>query len=422
MPAASSGYRYDPNQVAALVDSYRHGGPLPRDFYVDPEIFQADMDRIWSRYWLYAGHACQIPRPGDWMTWSIGHDSIVLARGSDGAIRAFHNTCRHRGARVCNAERGHGRAFACPYHGWSYDLEGRLLTRTQADFGVPESQLGLHPVQLRNTAGILWIALADDPVPFDAAHADLAARLRHQGLDDAKLAVGRRYTVGANWKLVFENNRECYHCPVAHPEYVKGTYDVQRSVPRHVAEVQRQTELANARFRALGIDTGDAWSDMTGAFWRAHRTPLMDGWKSQSLDGRPVAPLMGTFRDRNTWSDGTLRTTVFPNFWQHASDDHAVATRITPVDAARCIVDVWWFVHKDAVEGRDYDLASLMPFWQRTSEQDWVICEANQLGVSSSRYVPGPYSRSLEQNVQHFVDWYLGELSGRAPQRAEAAA
>jgi Rieske 2Fe-2S family protein len=422
MPSRPSFYRYDNQRLATLIDTYRPGGPLPRPFYVDPDIFQADMDRIWTRYWLYAGHACQVPRPGDWLMWTIGHDSVVIVRGRDGEIRAFHNTCRHRGARFCNAESGHGRAFTCPYHGWSYDFTGRLLTRTQAEFGVPESQLGLHPVRVRDTAGLLWITLADDPVLFDAAHEDLASRLRHQGLYEAKIAATKRYTVRANWKLVFENNRECYHCPGAHPEYTRGTYDVARALPQQAPEVRRQTEHANDRFRALGIDTGDAWSDMTGRFWRANRTPLMEGWETQSLDGAPVAPLMGVFRDRNTWSAGTLRTTVFPNFWQHASDDHAVATRITPVDATTCSIDVSWLVHKDAVEGKDYDLARLMPFWQLTSEQDWFICEANQLGVSSSRYVPGPYSKTVEQNVQHFVDWYLGELSGKPAPRAEAAA
>ena len=139
----------------------------------------------------------------------------------------------------------------------------------------------------------------------------------------------------------------------------------------------------------------------------------MRDWLTQSLDGKPVAPLMGTFRARNEWSAGTLRSTIFPNFWQHASDDHAVATRLTPVDATTTQVDVHWFVHKDAVEGKDYDLARLMPFWQRTSEQDWNICEANQAGILSPRYQPGPYSRVRETNVQHFVDWYLGALVSR---------
>ena len=119
---------------------------------------------------------------------------------------------------------------------------------------------------------------------------------------------------------------------------------------------------------------------------------------------------MGTMGEKNAWSEGTLRATVFPNFWQHASDDHAVATRLTPVDPTTTMVDVSWFVHRQAVEGRDYSLEKLMPFWQRTSEQDWAICAANQEGVSSPAYTPGPYSTTREGNVQQFIDWYLGAL------------
>ena len=150
---------------------------------------------------------------------------------------------------------------------------------------------------------------------------------------------------------------------------------------------------------------------MTGAYWRVTRAPLLPGWKTQSLDGRPIAPLMGTMRSRNAWSDGTLRCTVFPNFWQHASDDHAVATRLTPLDATTTQVDVTWFVHKDAIAGRDYDVERLTPFWARTSEQDWVICEAQQAGVASPAYVPGLYSTSRETNVQQFIDWYLSAVA-----------
>ena len=133
----------------------------------------------------------------------------------------------------------------------------------------------------------------------------------------------------------------------------------------------------------------------------------MEGWKTQSLDGQPVAPLMGTFRARNEWSEGTLRSTIFPNFWQHASDDHAVATRITPVDrhdlpGRRLLAGA-----QGRGRGPGLQLEKLMPFWQRTSEQDWEICEANQAGILSPRYQPGPYSTVRETNVQHFVDWYL---------------
>ena len=183
----------------------------------------------------------------------------------------------------------------------------------------------------------------------------------------------------ANWKLIFENNRECYHCNHAHPEYVQGTYDTARFSPQTLPEVERQEQHRGERFARMGLGDAMASSEMTGAYWRAARTPLVEGWKTQSLDGQPVAPLMGTFRARNEWSDGTLRSTIFPNFWQHASDDHAVSTRITPIDATTCQVDVYWFVHKDAVEGQDYDLA----------ETDAVLAANLRAGLGNLRGEPG---------------------------------
>ena len=272
---------------------------------------------------------------------------------------------------------------------------------------------------LKNVAGLLFVALGDDPVSFDRAAAEVAEKMKHQGLEDAKLAKSVRYTVKANWKLVFENNRECYHCNTAHPEYVQGTYDTARFSPQTL----RRSRAAGARSRASasrawGLGDAMASSEMTGAYWRAARTPLMEGWKTQSLDGKPVAPLMGTFRARNEWSDGTLRSTDVPEF---LAARERRPRGLDPHHADRCRrpaqVDVYWFVHKDAVEGTDYDLEKLMPFWQRTSEQDWDICEANQAGILSPRYEPGPYSQVRETNVQHFVDWYLGAL-GRRPARA----
>ena len=404
-------YDYDPFHIAALRDAYRPGGPLQRAFYTSPAIHNADLDRIWRRHWLYAGHTCQIPNLGDWMTWSIGADQVLLVHGRDGVVRAFHNVCRHRGARICNAGQGNAKLFVCPYHAWTYDLDGRLRTATEREFGVAREDMGLMPIALRDLGGLLFIALGDNPVDFDQPAAEIAPAMAHQGFADAKVAHTIRYRVKANWKLVFENNRECYQCDTAHPEYVSGTYDTARFDPARVAEVEQMTAGAAHRFDAMGLGSAAASSAMTGNFWRVSRAPLMDGWQTQSLDGRPIAPLMGRMRDLDAWSRGTLRCTVFPNFWQHASDDHAVATRLTPIDAMTTEVDVTWFVHRQAQDGRDYDLARLLPFWQRTSEQDWVICEANQLGVASPAYRPGRYSLTREPNVQQFVDWYLAALA-----------
>ena len=400
----------DDARLAALCASYRTGGPLTRPFYVAPDVFNAELERIWRRHWLYAGHACEMPQPGSWKAWSLGFDQIILVRGRDGEVRAFHNVCRHRGARICAGERGANTLQVCPYHNWTYDLDGTLRTATEAEFGRSRSELGLKPIALRNLGGSLFVALASDPVPFDRAAAEIAPQMAHQGFTDARLAKSIRYVVQANWKLIFENNRECYHCANAHPEYVTGTYDSARFDLSRAAEIEIEEAAAAKRFAALGLGAATASSAMSGDFWRVTRAPLMAGWKTQSLDGAPIAPLMGTMRARNAWSDGTLRCTVFPNFWQHASDDHAVATRLTPLDAQSTQVDVSWFVHKDAVEGEDYSLERLLPFWQRTSEQDWAICAANQTGVASPSYTPGPYSKTRESNVQHFVDWYLAAL------------
>ena len=403
-------YPYDPACLRDLQRRYTGGGPLPRAFYVAPEVFNADLDLIWRRHWLYAGHACELPTPGDWKTWQLGHDTVLLVRGADLAVRAFHNVCRHRGARLCGAEHGNSRLLVCPYHAWTYELDGRLRTATEPEFGRPRSGLGLQRIALRTLGDLLFVALGPDPTPFAAAAAEIAPQMAHQGFAEAKLAKRLRYTVAANWKLIFENNRECYHCATAHPEYAAGTYDTARFEPARLPEVERETAAADARFAALGLGAAVATSAMTGAYWRVSRAPLMAGWMTESLDGRPIAPLMGRMRERGDWSRGTLRCTVFPNFWQHANDDHAVATRLTPIDAGSTQVDVSWFVHRDAVEGTDYELSALLPFWQRTSEQDWAICAAQQAGVASPAYIPGPYSLTRETNVQHFIDWYLAAL------------
>ena len=127
---------FDPTRIETLRTRYVPGGPLERAFYTSAEVFSADLDRIWRRHWLYAGHACQIPKPGDWMTWTVGADAIVLVRGKTGDVGAFHNTCRHRGSRICAGESGHSRSLVCPYHAWTYELDGRLRTPTEREFGV----------------------------------------------------------------------------------------------------------------------------------------------------------------------------------------------------------------------------------------------------------------------------------------------
>jgi Rieske 2Fe-2S family protein len=129
------------------------------------------------------------------------------------------------------------------------------------------------------------------------------------------------------------------------------------------------------------------------------------------MDGSQVSTLMGAYTDPDV---GTLRARTLPNFWNHSSCDHGVSTLLLPAGPRKTLARVSWLVHEDAVEGRDYRLEELMPFWQLTSEQDWAICERQQRGVESSAYEPGPYSTYKEYNVDAFVRWYVKTLAAGA--------
>lgn len=403
----------------ALVQ-HRRGHALPQAFHLSQEIHARELDAIWRRSWLLAGVSAQAQEPGDFFSFALGDDSLIVVRGQDGSLHALHNTCRHRGMRVCDQAAGRAARWVCPYHQWSYALDGRLLGAGGMERELDLSGHDLLNAPVEEVGGLIFVWLdGAEPGPFGAARDALSGALARQGLDRARVAHTAEYVVRANWKLVWENNRECWHCHVGHPEYVKANFD---SVP----DTERNRALALARQaehdRVLAGGISDSSTDLhaepglypfptPGTWWSANRTPLVPGFVTESLDGRPVAPLMGSYPDHDV---GTLRMRTVPNFWAHASADHAVITQLLPDGPERTRVSVSWLVDSEAVEGRDYELDRLLPFWQLTSEQDWELCERNYAGVRSPAYVPGPYSPSREYNVAAFTDWYLDRIRAAA--------
>jgi Rieske 2Fe-2S family protein len=407
------------DKVATLAAEYRPGWSLPGGFYSDEAVYCADVERIWRSGWLFAGHSCEIPKAGDYFTLEVGADSIAVVRATDGAIRGFHNVCRHRGSLVCTEAVGHAKKLVCPYHQWTYDLDGELVAcRGMGD--IDKSQFSLKQVAVQEFEGLIFFSLAKNPWDIDRASEILSPLLRPQAFKKAKVAKAVDYLVKANWKLVWENNRECYHCNVNHPQYIKANFDhynADDTTPGIKAQIDaaaRRAErlpplVAPATTRKDGGMT--CFPDAENDIWfSANRTPLVDGYVSESMDGKNVAPLMG---DYGEFRCDTLRIRTLPNFWNHSSCDHAVSTRLLPVGPQLTSIRVWWLVHKEAQEGTDYDLAKLMPFWQLTSEQDWEICERQQRGVNSSAYSPGPYSKFKEYNVDGFVRWYMKSIGGK---------
>ncbi len=385
-------------------------------FYSDLEVYRADLERVWRRGWVFAGHSCEIPKAGDFFQVNIDADSILVVRDQRGGIHAVHNVCRHRGSLLCDEAQGQVKKLVCPYHRWTYDLDGRLLAAPGMQ-ELDKSALGLKRVALREVEGLIFISLAEEPLDFEAAQENLGTVARPQGFRRAKVAKMVDYLVKANWKLVWENNRECFHCNANHPQYIKANFDhynADDATPEIRAEMAEIVRRSEAKWAADGLAATHKQTGMTtfpdaerNIWFSANRTTLVDGYVSETMDGRQVAPLMGDYRDADV---GTLRMRTLPNFWNHSSCDHGVSTRLLPAGPELTAIRVWWLVDEKAVEGRDYDLRTLMPFWQLTSEQDWVICERQQRGVNSSAYVPGPYSTYKEYNVDAFVRWYLNQL------------
>lgn len=393
-------------RLAELVRSQPPGLSLARPFYTAAEVFEADLERVWSRNWVFVGHAARIPETGDYFTVEIGQESLIVVRDERGDIHALFNTCRHRGSRVCVESAGRAKRLVCPYHQWTYAHDGTLLGARHMPADLDKSRLGLRRAQARVTQGLIFVCLDEPALPFDGFEQLIGPRLRHHELEQARIAAQKTYLIDANWKLVVENSRECYHCGAGHPQYVRAV-GFAAAIDSH--EAAREDASAAGPRRALlesaGIESEPVPFE-SGTWFHFRRFFLREGMQTESMDGRPVAPLMGRIASYET---GVFAVIGLPNLLLEASPDYVMSLRILPVSPMLTRAEVTWLVRGDAREGVDYGPERLSEFWRLTSEQDWKLCENNQAGVNSRRYEPGPYAPH-ERNVEHFVRWYLGQL------------
>jgi Rieske 2Fe-2S family protein len=397
--------------IARAIAAHRPGHPLSRPFYCDTTFFERDLQQVLLRHWHCVGHQSQLPEPGDFFTVDVFHESLIVVRDPDRALRCLVNVCRHRGSRLCTETMGHARAggFVCPYHAWSYNLDGSLRAARHMSADFDREKYALKSVHLRVIEGLIFICLADEPPGFEDVEAVLARSAGVYGWGGARVAHCESYPVRANWKLVEENYMECYHCAGAHLEYSRFHLN---------ARPQELNQEADARLRmrarALGLTIAevDHWGEQALPGQEAVdslRSALADGAVSGSEDGRPLAPLMGEF----TSFDGGV-TFFDVGLTNHflAYADHGVIYRFVPRTVDRTDMEVIWLVHGDARAGIDYDVERLTWLWRVTSAADKRIIELNQQGVSSRWYEPGPYSE-MEQYTARFVEWILSGLSAR---------
>ena len=388
--------------IAELTAAYRPGHGLQQAFYLRPDVHAADM-RLLEDRWSLAGHVSEVAAPGDWIVAELGAQSAIVVRGEDGVVRALANVCRHRGSRICVEKSGGGAMLTCPYHAWTYRLDGALRAAREMPEGFDPAAHGLAPLPITIVGGLMFISFGDAPPAFGEAEAALADMTRLYGWETARIAARKTFRVAANWKLVMENYHECYHCGPSHPEF---------SVLHALSRPNARTLSAEPDSRT-GLTDFEAWSIPSNGreTARVMRSALSDGYFTGSRDGKPLAPPMG--QAGALWDGccvfgelGLLSAVL-------AYADHGVIYRFIPRAGLETEMEVIWLTAGDAAAGRDYDLEALTWLWDVTSQEDKLIIERNQAGVSSRAYRPGPFSL-MEPGTRAYVERYVAELAAAA--------
>ncbi len=360
---------FEPEELAGVLLPIGRAVTLPGRAYTDPSVFAFERAAWFSRDWVYVGRASDAADAGAWFIAPLTPAGVIIARDARGTLRAFHNVCLHRGTPLL-ASCGTSTRFECPYHGWTYGLDGRLLhPRPECDGDSHTTPLGLRPVRLEELGGFLFVSLAWDTPPLTEWLDDLPPEFDGIPLD--KLAVGHtaRSEVAANWKLLMENFAESYHFGPVHPQ-------LEEKTPSRLA---------------VSLESRGPWQ---GGYM-----PLAPGIETVSTDGRRHGRV--PLRKFGPRKKGVFDYLLFPNLFLSLQPDYLLSYRLEPLSAecTRVVFEVL-FDPASAHEGR-FDAPDVYDFWHLTNAQDFSICERQQRGVSSSGYEPGTYT-PVEEGVHEF--------------------
>jgi phenylpropionate dioxygenase-like ring-hydroxylating dioxygenase large terminal subunit len=355
---------------------------LHRDFYFSEEIFRREAEGIFSREWFCAGREEDLPDPGDYQTLDVLGESVLMVRTRDGRLAAHYNVCRHRGSRLVpeGAKGSFSGAIRCPYHSWTYSLDGSLRTAPFLDEepGFTKVDLTLYPVGVESWGGFVFVNLT--PTEASARGYPLLGQLgpvpeRLQRYPLAQLRSARRigYEVDANWKVLLENYNECYHCGPVHPELC-------RLVPA---------------FRQRGGSELD-WD---------RGIPHRDGaWTFTETGTSNRRPFDGLNEDEQVRHKGEL---IYPNLMISLSADHVTAYTIWPRDPGHTRIVCDFLFHPSELDRPDFDAGDAVNFWDLVNRQDWAICENVQRGMRSRVFQHGYYAPMESASLD--IRRYIGE-------------
>jgi Rieske 2Fe-2S family protein len=358
----------DPDVVVKPRDVMPAGATtLPAAFYTDPAYFERELDALFRSMWICAGRAEEVERPGQFVLRDVAGDSVIVTRSPDGRVHAFHNICRHRGTRLCTEATGQfSGSIQCPYHAWTYGLDGRLIGAPHMD-EVPhfkKEDYPLHRVAVEIWDGHLFVNVNRHspaaPRPLAAQLADLPGKFRSWSMEDLRL--GRRivYDVKANWKLIVQNYNECLHCPNLHPALNQLSH-----------YLSGENEPLNAAYMGGRMD-------------------LRPGVETLSIDGvcrRALLPNLSADDRRRVYYYA-----IFPNLLLSLHPDYMMVHTLWPIAPDRTVNVCEWHFQPSELARPDFDGSDAVDFWDMTNRQDWHVCELSQAGIASHAYTPGPYS------------------------------
>src|SRR6266446_4533767 len=385
------------------VETFAPAKSLPQKYFVSPEVFSEEQEKIFSTQWLLVGHQSQIPDAGDYFVQHVIGESLIVIRDKSGEIRGFFNVCRHRGTRLKEDACGHASAIQCPYHAWTYGLDGRLIGAPHMDEvpGFDRADYSLHPVNLGVWEGFIFVNLvpkrdgylteeegaarlrsedtarqrSGDFISLERWFAPLNGKFADWNMSILQPAKRIEYDVRANWKLMFENYSECYHCPGVHPQ-------LQKVSPYDSAE----NDLREGPF--------------LGGFMK------INPGKSLTMSGNACAAFVGKIENLQQ----VFYYSIFPNMLLSLHPEYVMVHQLWPQSPERTLIVCDWLFHPDAFNRSDFKPDDAIEFWNMTNTQDWHVCELSQQGIASRAYRPGPYS-SRESIPAAWDRYYLRQIA-----------
>jgi Rieske 2Fe-2S family protein len=352
---------------------------LPAKYYVEVDYFTREMERLFGGMWICAGRTEQIERPGQFFLRQVLGESVIVTRSHSSSVRAFYNVCRHRGTRLCTEQAGvFAGSIQCPYHAWTYDLDGRLIGAPHMD-EVPyfrKEEYPLHEIHADEWDGHVFLNLSKEPAPLFTQLAELPAKFRPWQMENLRLGHRIVYDVKANWKLLIQNYSECLHCPNLHP-----------ALNRLSHYLSGENEPLRATYMGGRMD-------------------LRPGVATLSMDGtcpREFLPGLSADDVRRVYYYA-----IFPNMLLSLHPDYMLVHTLWPMGPDRTVNICEWHFHPDTLAKPGFNASDAIEFWDMTNRQDWHVCELSQAGIGSRAYTPGPYSN--REDLLYAFDRMIVEL------------